>query len=73
MKPVIDPPSGVARDLYQGTVCCLRCEQKIDQYRLLHQSGARQSRPVILCCLRWGHPEFISDSRSSTKPGIGLA
>ena len=73
MKPVIDPPSGVARDLYQGTVCCLRCEQKIDRYRLLHQSGTPTVPASHSLLPAVGTPGVHLGFQFFCKTGIGLA
>ena len=63
MKPAIDAPSGVSTDPYSKTVCCLRCEQKLQRYQLMRASLAPgNAGHAILSCPRCGHVEFVSDS-----------
>lgn len=69
MKPAIDVATGVSgsyqNDPYQKTVCCLRCEQKLDRYQLMKVSlmpGAHGHGHAILCCPKCGHVEFVSES-----------
>ena len=38
MKPAIDTSRRYFPDPYQKTVCCLRCEQKLDRYQLMRVS-----------------------------------
>jgi len=65
MKPAIDAPSGVSPDPYNKTVCCLRCEQKLQRYQLMPASLVPgKSGHAILSCPRCGHVEFVSDSSS---------
>jgi hypothetical protein len=69
MKPAIDVASSVSHDPYQKTVCCLRCEQKLDRYQLMRLSlvaggnghGAVHGH-AILSCPKCGHIEFVSES-----------
>jgi hypothetical protein len=63
MKPAIEIPGGVSSDPYQKTVCCLRCEQKLDRYQLMRVSlTAGNTGLATLSCPRCGHVEFVSDS-----------
>jgi hypothetical protein len=73
MKPAIDVASAVSgfagKDPYQKTVCCLRCEQKLDRYQLMRlslvpgASGHGTSHGhAILSCPKCGHVEFVSES-----------
>jgi hypothetical protein len=63
MKPAIETPSGVSSDHYQKTVCCLRCEQKLDRYQLMRVSlTPGNSGLATLSCPRCGHVELVSDS-----------
>jgi RNase P subunit RPR2 len=65
MKPAIEVPSDVSHDPYQKTVCCLRCEQKLDRYQLMRVSlvpGASGHGHAILSCPKCGHVEFVADS-----------
>jgi hypothetical protein len=63
MKPAIETPGGVSSDPYQKTVCCLRCEQKLQRYQLMRASLAPgNAGHAILSCPRCGHVEFVSDS-----------
>ena len=63
MKPAIETPSGVSTDPYQKTVCCLRCEQRLDRYQLMRVSLAPgNSGLATLSCPRCGHVELVSDS-----------
>jgi RNase P subunit RPR2 len=65
MKPAVDVASGVSHDPYQKTVCCLRCEQKLERYQLLRISLAPNGQGpgyAILSCPKCGHVEFVSDS-----------
>ena len=62
MKPAIETPSGVSSDSYQKTVCCLRCEQKLQRYQLMRASLAPGAGHAILSCPRCGHVEFVADS-----------
>ncbi len=63
MKPVIETPSSVSSDPYHKTVCCLRCEQRLDRYELMRVSLAPDSSGhAILSCPRCGHVEFVSES-----------
>jgi len=62
MKPAIETPSGVSPDPYHKTVCCLRCEQRLEKYQLMRVSLAANSGHAILSCPRCGHVEFVSDS-----------
>jgi RNase P subunit RPR2 len=63
MKPAIETPGGVSPDPYNKTVCCLRCEQKLQRYQLMRVSLAPgNTAHAILSCPRCGHVEFVSDS-----------
>jgi RNase P subunit RPR2 len=68
MKPAIDVASGVSpshNDPYQKTVCCLRCEQKLDRYQLMRVSLVSNGQGhghAILSCPKCGHVEFVSES-----------
>jgi RNase P subunit RPR2 len=63
MKPAIDAPSGVSPDPYSKTVCCLRCEQRLQRYQLMRVSLAPgNAGHAILSCPRCGHVEFVADS-----------
>ena len=70
MKPAIDVASSVSgsyqNDPYQKTVCCLRCEQKLDRYQLMRVSlvpnGHGGHGHAILSCPKCGHVEFVSES-----------
>ena len=68
MKPAIEASSVsdfTGKDPYQKTVCCLRCEQKLDRYQLMRVSlvphGAGHGH-AILSCPKCGHVEFVSES-----------
>jgi RNase P subunit RPR2 len=63
MKPAIETPSGVSSDPHHKTVCCLRCEQRLDRYQLMRISlTPGNSGLATLSCPRCGHVEFVSDS-----------
>lgn len=63
MKPAIEAPTSVSTDPYSKTVCCLRCEQKIQRYQLMRTSlGLGGSGYAILSCPRCGHVEFVADT-----------
>jgi len=63
MKPAFEVPSGASTDPYNKTVCCLRCEHKLQRYQLIRVSLAPgSSGHAILSCPRCGHVEFVSDS-----------
>jgi hypothetical protein len=62
MKPANEMPVGVSTDPYSKTVCCLRCEQKLQRYQLMRASLAPGAAHAILSCPRCGHVEFLSDS-----------
>lgn len=65
MKPAIEVPSSVSHDPYQKTVCCLRCEQKLDRYQLMRTSlmpGPGSHGHAILSCPKCGHVEFVAES-----------
>jgi RNase P subunit RPR2 len=62
MKPAIETPGGVSTDPYSKTVCCLRCEQKLQRYQLMRASLAPGAGHAILSCPRCGHIEFVVDS-----------
>jgi RNase P subunit RPR2 len=63
MKPAIETPSGVSPDPYHKTVCCLRCEQRLERYQLMRASLAPgNSGHAMLSCPRCGHVEFVSES-----------
>jgi hypothetical protein len=53
----------VSSDPYQKTVCCLRCEQKLDRYQLTRVNlTPGNSGLATLSCPRCGHVELVSDS-----------
>ena len=63
MKPAIETPGGVFSDPQSKTVCCLRCEQKLQRYRLMRITLAPgMAGHAMLSCPRCGHVEFVSDS-----------
>jgi len=70
MKPAIDAATGVSQgayqtDPYQKTVCCLRCEQKLDRYQLMRVSlvpNGHGHGHAILSCPKCGHVEFVSET-----------
>lgn len=65
MKPAVDAGSSVSHDPYQKTVCCLRCEQKLDRYQLMRVSlvpNGHGHGHAILSCPKCGHVEFVSES-----------
>jgi RNase P subunit RPR2 len=63
MKLAIETPGGVSPDPYHKTVFCLRCEQTLQRYQLMHASLAPgNSGHAILSCPRCGHVEFVADS-----------
>jgi hypothetical protein len=63
MKPAIETPGGVSSDPYQKTVCCLRCEQRLERYQLMRVSlTPGNSGLATLSCPRCGHVELVSDS-----------
>jgi RNase P subunit RPR2 len=69
MKPAVDIASDVSpsstHDPYQMTVCCLRCEQKLERYQLMRITlapNAKEPAYAILTCPKCGHVEFVSDS-----------
>ena len=63
MKPALETPSGVSPDPYHKTVCCLRCEKKLDRYQLMRVSlTPGHSGLATLSCPRCGHVEFVADS-----------
>lgn len=63
MRPAIEVPGGISPDPYQKTVCCLRCEQRLERYQLMRTSLAPgNSGHAILSCPRCGHVEFVSES-----------
>jgi len=63
MKPAVDIPSSVSHEPYHKTVCCLRCEQKLDRYQLMRTSLIPgSSGHAIFSCPKCGHVEFVSDS-----------
>jgi RNase P subunit RPR2 len=63
MKPAIETSSGVSSDPYQKTVCCLRCEQRLERYQLMRANLAPgNTGHAILSCPRCGHVEFVSES-----------
>jgi hypothetical protein len=63
MKPAIETPSGVSPNPCHKTVCCLRCEQRLDRYQLMRVSlTPGNSGLATLSCPRCGHVEFVSDS-----------
>ena len=62
MKPAIETPSGVSNDLYSKTVCCLRCEQRLQRYQLMKASLAPGGGHAVLSCPKCGHVEFLAES-----------
>lgn len=63
MKPAIETPGIVSTDPYNKTVCCLRCEQKLQRYQLMRMSlAAGSAGHAILSCPRCGHVEFVAES-----------
>jgi hypothetical protein len=63
MKPAIETPNGVSTDPVNKTVCCLRCEQKLQRYQLMRASlTPGNAAHAMLSCPRCGHVEFVSDS-----------
>jgi len=62
MKPAIEVPGGVSPDPYHKTVCCLRCEQRLERYQLMRASLAPGAGHAILSCPRCGHVEFVAES-----------
>ena len=63
MKPAIEPLSSVSPDPFSRTVCCLRCEQKLQRYQLMRASLAPgNTGHAMLSCPRCGHVEFVADS-----------
>jgi RNase P subunit RPR2 len=63
MKPAIETSSGVSPDPYQKTVCCLRCEQRLERYQLMRANLAPGNiGHAILSCPRCGHVEFVAES-----------
>ncbi len=71
MKPAIDVAhESHSHDPYQKTVCCLRCEQKLDRYQLMRVSlvgvtlspNGHGHGHAILSCPKCGHVEFVSES-----------
>ena len=74
MKPAIETPGGVSTDPYSKTVCCLRCEQKLQRYQLMRASLAPGNvRPrdsvvpaVRACGVRCGLEP------AAAEPGTGL-
>ncbi|HZC24517.1 MAG TPA: hypothetical protein VE866_14340 [Candidatus Binatia bacterium] len=62
MKPAIEAPGGVSNEFLSQSVCCLRCEQKLQRYQLMRPSLAPGAGHAILSCPRCGHVEFVADS-----------
>jgi hypothetical protein len=63
MKPAIETPSDASTDPYSKTVCCLRCEQKLQRYQLMRASLLPGNfGHAILSCPRCGHVEFVAES-----------
>jgi hypothetical protein len=63
MKPAIEAPGGVSSDPFHKTVCCLRCEQKLDRYQLMRVSLTPGNAGLAtLSCPRCGHVEFVAES-----------
>lgn len=63
MKPAIEMPGGVSSDPYQKTVCCLRCEQRLERYQLMRVTLApNTSGHAVLSCPRCGHVELVAES-----------
>jgi hypothetical protein len=62
MKPAIEAPDVASSKLHQKSVCCLRCEQKLERYQLMRASIAPGAAHAILSCPRCGHVEFVAES-----------
>jgi len=63
MKPATETPGGASIDPFNKTVCCLRCEQKLQRYQLMRASlSPGGAGHAILSCPRCGHVEFVADS-----------
>jgi hypothetical protein len=65
MKPAVDVASSVSPDPYQKTVCCLRCERKLERYQLMRVGLLPNSGIpgyAILSCPKCGHVELVADS-----------
>jgi RNase P subunit RPR2 len=63
MKPAIETLACTSLDPNHKTVCCLRCEQRLEKYQLMRASLAPgSSGHAILSCPRCGHVEFVSES-----------
>ena len=74
MKPAIETPGGASPDPFHKTVCCLRCEQRLERYQLMRASLAPgTSGHAILSCPRCGHVEFVSGAKPpSADPRVDL-
>jgi RNase P subunit RPR2 len=65
MKPALDVACSASHDPYQNSVCCLRCERKLERYQLMRISlmpNGGTPGYAILSCPKCGHVEFVSDS-----------
>jgi hypothetical protein len=63
MKPAIETPGALSTDPYSKTVCCLRCEQKLQKYQLMRASLTPGiPGQAILSCPRCGHTELVADT-----------
>ncbi|MFZ0758870.1 MAG: hypothetical protein WAM69_02880 [Candidatus Sulfotelmatobacter sp.] len=63
MKPATNEVGSASAELSQTEVRCLRCEQKLDRYRLMRNSLIPNGPGhAMLSCPRCGHVEFVWDS-----------
>jgi len=65
MKPALEVASGISHDPFQKTVCCLRCEHKLERYQLMRASimpGGAGHGHAVLSCPKCGHVEFVTES-----------
>jgi RNase P subunit RPR2 len=65
MKPALNVARGVSQDVSEKSVCCLRCEQKLERYQLMRVRLAPNGHGpgyAILGCPKCGHVEFVSDT-----------
>jgi len=71
MKPAIETPGGASTDPYQKTVCCLRCEQKLQRYQLMRASLTPGSSGHAILSLRACRVRFGFEP-TAAESGIGL-